>query len=136
MNRRTAATAIAALALAPRMASTASANSNMLTRFIDDVIADGNVDELDQLVSPTVSIPSMGVVGIDEFREASIDGASSRAEQYDTFKFEIVSIAESDDYAHALVRFEGKQKAGRMEARHLFYVAQFRDGLIETLWLG
>lgn len=138
-NRRNAAGAMAAVIMGSVQVSASAdedGKASILTQLIDEVIADGNVDNLPGLVSPDVTIAVLGVTNIDEFRDASIDGFESRSEQYETSSFEIQSIAENEEWCHALLRFEGKKTTGKMEARSVFYVARFQDGLIHQLYLG
>lgn len=135
MNRRTALAATLA-AMTTRSTLAASNNSDTLRQLIDEVIADGNLANLDMLVSPDVSIAADGVYGIDEFRHASVQGFASRMETYAEITFIVVSVAEQGEWAHALVRYAGERHSGRMEKGYAFYAAMFTDGLISHLYLS
>lgn len=111
-------------------------HSDTLRQLIDEVIADGNLSNLDTLVSPEVTIAADGVYGIDNFRDASVQGYASRMETYADIAFIVVSVAEQGEWAHALVRYAGERHSGRMEKGYVFYAAMFTDGLISHLYLS
>lgn len=134
MNRR--AMIAATLAAAAPTAARAGGNAATLRRLIDEVIQDGDMSGLDTIVASNVTIAGFSVTDIDGFRDASIEGAAIRAKKYREHAFEVTSIAENEEWAHALVRFTGEQASGRKEARHVFYVAKFADGLIAELYLS
>jgi hypothetical protein len=130
MNRRIAITAtLAALVATPAVAQNRT-NGDVLRDLIETVIASGDTSTLGEYVTSDVAIADYGVSGIDAFREVSDTGHQGRQTQYDDYSFEIVSIAESDEWAHALVRFTGDG-----ESRSVFYAARFSDGLISELYL-
>lgn len=138
VTRRTIAAAMPMIAFG-RSVSGVSAESDqsaILTQLIGEVIERGDMSNLDKLVTPDVTIAVLGITNIDEFLEASTDAFENRSSTYDKVSFLIESIAENEDWCHALVRFEGKKKAGGMETRPVFYVARFHDGLIQALYLG
>lgn len=136
MNRRTAVIATLAATLAtPAFADTTS-HSDVLRQLIDEVIADGNFSNLDALVAEDVSIPDLGVSNREQFLDASIQGDSARREAFSEFEMTIESIAENEDYAHALVRLVGTLDNGRKQNLTALYAARFRDGLISHLYLS
>ncbi len=136
MNRRSAIAAAAASIIPLSVSGDAATLSDALRHFIETVIIDGDVSGIHEMVAEMATVPALGVIGIDGFRDASVEGHAARADRYETQKWEIVSIAEQGDFAHALARFEGKPNTGRMEASDVFYVARFVDGLIVELRLG
>ena len=135
MNRR-ALVATAIVAAAAPSTALASGNADTLRRLIDEVVAAGDMSNLESIVSGNVTIAVLGITDIDGFRAASVEGAAARAENYREHAFEVTSIAENEQWAHALVRFTGEQVSGRKETRHVFYVAKFTDGLISELYLS
>ncbi len=135
MNRRAMIAATLAAAAAPT-AARAGGNGDTLRRLVDEVIQAGDMSGLDTIVASNVTIAGFSVTGIDGFRDASIEGAAIRAEKYREHAFAVTSIAENEEWAHALVRFIGEQASGRKETRHVFYVAKFADGLIAELYLS
>ena len=136
MNRRTImAAAIAGFAPVPVVAEGRKL-AGTLQRLIDEVVAAGDTSGLAEIVTNDVTLPDMDVDGIDAFRAASDAGHASRQARYSAYAFNVMSVVESDAWAHALVRFEGTTNAGQTERRHLFYVARFDGGLIPELYLA
>lgn len=135
MNRRAMlAAAVAGLTVQPATGR-APGNGEQLRSLIESVIAKGDTSGLDKLVTEDVTIPGANVTGIDAFRAASDAGHISRTERYTEMTFDILSLAEADEWAHALVRFEGITKGGQTEERYVFYVARVDGGLIAELYL-
>lgn len=135
MNRRTAFIATLAAAIA-RPADARTSNSDVLRQLIDEVIADGNLSNLDTLVAENVAIPKLGVSNIEQFGDVSIQGYNARKEAFTELDMSITSIADNGDYAHALVRFEGTLDNGRKQSDDVLYAAEFRDGLIVRFFLS
>ena len=136
MNRRVF-TAATALSLLPTVGTAQSSNqSKVMTMLIEEVIRDGDMSNLDSIVTSDVTIATLGVTNIDEFMVASQDGYNARQSEYSRLDMEIVSMAENGDWVHAMVNATGDKQVGRKSTMMLFYVGQFRDGLISNLYFG
>ena len=136
MNRRIAILgAVAAMTVTPSLARESDQIATMRD-FIDTVIARGETSDLERFVTDDVTIPDFHVTGIDAFRDASDAGFASRERQYRDATFDVVSIAESGEWVHTLVRFDATATTGSTTTNHVFYVARFADGLIAELYLS
>lgn len=136
MNRRAILAAIAASSLPLTARAGDASMSDTFRAFIQQVIIDGNMDDLDTLVSADVSIPAMDLAGINAFRAASIDGYEARASRFTDQEWEIVSIATEGDWAHALVHMDAHGTNGAATSQDVFYVGRFVDGQIAELRFG
>ena len=104
--------------------------------LIEEVIRDGDMSNLETIVTEDVTVPVLGVSDIEAFEQVSIEGNDAREAEFKSIEMSIVSMAENGQWVHALVRAEGELRTGRKQNLSLFYVAEFRDGLIARLYFG
>ena len=136
MNRRTLITATALSSL-PFMASAESSpQAEVMTMLIEEVIRDGDMSNLADIVTDDVVVATLGVRSIKEFEDVSIAGYEARMSEFSSLDMELVSVAENGEWCHALVQATGELRSDRKQSLTLFYVAQFRDGLISRLYFG
>lgn len=108
----------------------------ILRRLIREVIQDGDVAVLPELVSDDASIPDYDVTGIDAFVAASEAGHASRQAQFSDYEFVIEAIAGTDEWAMAYVRLQGATNNGQEVDDAAFYAAKVSGGRISELYLG
>lgn len=136
MNRRTLITATAFASLPFVATAETTGQSDVMTMFIEEVIRDGDMSSLANIVTEDVVVARLGVNSRDEFKEVSLDGYEARMSEFSSLDMEIESLAENGEWCHAFVRAIGQLRAGRKQNLTLFYVARFRDGLISHLYFG
>jgi hypothetical protein len=136
MNRRALVLASAGSVLPFAATAHEDDQSNILRRLIVEVIGDRYMRNLGQLVAPNVVVRSMSINTIQEFQQACEDGRMSMSEDFSEIALVVVSVAENEEWAHALVRYGGERSDGTLAKGNLFYAAYFADGLISHLYLG
>lgn len=136
MNRRTlmAATALSFIPL--QVSAQSTSQSDVMTMLIEEVIRDGDMSNLANIVTEDVVVATLGVSSIEEFEDASIHGYDARQSEFSSLDMDIVSMAENGEWCHVLVQAIGELRTGRKQNISLFYVARFRDGLISHLYFG
>lgn len=144
VNRRrlalsSAASGIAALvAVRQAVARDDNDEGQVMRRFIDEVLNEGNVDNLDAIIHPDVEMPDLDLTGIEAFREASISADEGRRSRFDAFSFDVEAILAEDvdavSWAVAVARFIGSTRDGVNFDVPAFYAAQLEDGVIRTLY--
>lgn len=136
-TRRTAiAAGLAALIPATGLTQSENESVDLLRRLIVEVIQDGDVTVIPELVAEDASIPDYGVTGIDAFTAASESGHASRHGQFDDYTFVVEAIAGTDEWALAYVRLQGTTRAGQSVDDPAFYTVRVADSLITELYLG
>lgn len=128
----------AAIALSVGRVAAQDDDGSVMRRFVDEVLNEGNVDNLDAIAHPEIRMPDLGLSGIDAFREASVRADEGRRRDLDSFEF-AVEVALEDDvddvvWALALTRFAGVSGQGTDFDVPAFYAAELEDGLIRTLY--
>jgi hypothetical protein len=138
LTRRTTIAGGLAAALLPGLtaAQEEAPSVDLLERFIIDVVQDGDVSVLPELVAADGSIPDYDITGIDAFTAASEAGHTSRQEQFEEYEFVIEAIAGTEEWALAFVRLQGVDRNGQAVDDSAFYAVKVADGLITELYLG
>ena len=136
MNRRAIVFGSLAAIAAPSVSAGPPRHTDQLRVLIDTVILHGDMTGLADLVTTDVAIPDLDIHGIDAFRIVSESGFASRESQFREYRFDVVSIAESGEWAHAFVRVDSTTTAGQSRTDHVFYVARFTGDLISELYLS
>lgn len=138
LNRRTTITAAMAAAFFPAMAfgQEGTSSVDLLTRMTNEVIQEGDVSVIPELVTTDVSIPDYDITGIEAFTAASVSAHQSRQESFAEYAFEIVAIFGDDKWAVAYVRMTGTTTNGVSEDVAVFYSVRVVGGLISEMYLA
>lgn len=119
--------------------ATAQDDESVMRRFVDEVLNEGNVDNLDAIAHPEIRMPDLGLSGIDAFREASVQADEGRRGDLDSFEFAVEVIIDGEDeegsaWSMAFTRFLGVSGEGADFDVPAFYAAELEGGLIRTLY--
>lgn len=127
----------AVLPLSHAVAQGDSAEVEALRTLIEEVVQGGNVDLLPDLIAEDAALPDYDVEGLELFAQISASNHADREAGYESYAFEIQTIAGADSWAMAYVRFVGTTVEDVEEDLPAFYAAHFgADGLIDKIYIG
>lgn len=111
--------------------------SNPLYRYVDEVVRDGDLSQIEQFIHPNVRIVGQDIAGIKDFRLRCQRDYADRTLVYDTIIYVPVAVF-ADDFT-AMVHVEmiaSHEEPLESISLAVLYSARLRDGLIDKLYFA